>query len=593
MSSIKRNIGIDVIKAMALISVIIYHLYEFKGTYIGVIIFFVISGYFISSVLTERDESYFLFLKRRFTKIYPLLIVVLTVVFFLFYLLNDSLTLNIIKSSLFTLMGLSNIYQIKSGMSYFERTGDMYPLLHTWSLAIEIQFYLIFPFLINFTKKLKLDSKKMAYFMLFLSLISASLMFFKKFSTVDISEIYYGSDTRFFSLFMGSAYYFYFKDREINKKIFINLAYFSLGIIFLSMILVSYDMPINYYGLMYLISFLSGLVVIANMKANFLNADSDLLRNIANIGKHSYCYYLWQYPLMIFSREYFKWTDIKYNYTVFMQIFILVILSEISYEFLEKREIMAKKIGKIVSIIYIFSLFFFPVTQETNSQILQNRIEEINIEIQIKNLEKDEKSYEDPLEKRLLDIENKKYNKETIVETVKDEEKPLKNSDDIKKNITIDKEINHYVFIGDSVMKMAEPLLKKKFEPSYVDAKVSRQFVELPKILEELVSKNGLGNKVIIHLGTNGVINKKSFERSMEILNDREVFFMNCVVPKFWEESINNNLRLWAKDYSNVKIIDWYKYAKGKKELFYKDATHLTKDGAQKYVNFIYSIVEN
>ena len=78
MNEIKiRSIGIDIIKAISLISVIIYHLYEYKGTYIGVVLFFVISGYLITEVLYERDDSYFKFLKRRYTKIFPPLIVVL------------------------------------------------------------------------------------------------------------------------------------------------------------------------------------------------------------------------------------------------------------------------------------------------------------------------------------------------------------------------------------------------------------------------------------------------------------------------------------------------------------------------------------
>ncbi len=81
----KRSIGIDIIKAISLISVIIYHLYEYKGTYIGVVLFFVISGYLITEVLYERDDSYFSFIKRRYNKIFPPLIAVLTFTYLAFY----------------------------------------------------------------------------------------------------------------------------------------------------------------------------------------------------------------------------------------------------------------------------------------------------------------------------------------------------------------------------------------------------------------------------------------------------------------------------------------------------------------------------
>ena len=136
----KRSIGIDIIKAISLISVIIYHLYEYKGTYIGVVLFFVISGYLITEVLYERDDSYFKFIKRRYTKNFSTSDSCFNLILFSFLLFLWFLSVKLIFNSLSSLFGLSNIYQIYSGMSYFERSGDLFPLLHTWSLSIEIQF---------------------------------------------------------------------------------------------------------------------------------------------------------------------------------------------------------------------------------------------------------------------------------------------------------------------------------------------------------------------------------------------------------------------------------------------------------------------
>lgn len=156
-----------------------------------------ISGYLITEVLYERDDSYFKFIKRRYTKIFPPLIVVLTIsclVFIIFMVFKYEIVFN----SLSSLFGFSNIYQIFSGMSYFERSGDLFPLLHTWSLSIEIQFYIIFPFLIYLFKKLKLNIKVIATIIIILSLISGGIMFYKEYMNYDISAIYYGTDTRIF-----------------------------------------------------------------------------------------------------------------------------------------------------------------------------------------------------------------------------------------------------------------------------------------------------------------------------------------------------------------------------------------------------------
>ena len=150
-----------------------------------------------------------------------------------------------------------------------------------------------------------------------------------------------------------------------------------------------------------------------------------------------------------------------------------------------------------------------------------------------------------------------------------------------------------YTFIGDSVMKMGEPYIKEIFKNANVDAKVSRQFTDLPKVLESLKESKKLKNIVVIHLGTNGVINKESFETSMKLLEGKTVYLMNTVVPKPWEKSVNKSLKEWSEDYKNITIIDWYKYAKGEKQLFYKDATHPKPEGAKIYAEFILENVKN
>ena len=150
-----------------------------------------------------------------------------------------------------------------------------------------------------------------------------------------------------------------------------------------------------------------------------------------------------------------------------------------------------------------------------------------------------------------------------------------------------------YTFIGDSVMKMGEPYIKKIFKDANVDAKVSRQFTDLPKVLESLKSSKKLKNIVVIHLGTNGVINKESFESSMKLLEGKTVYLMNTVVPKPWEKSVNKDLEEWSADYNNITIIDWHKYAKGEKQLFYKDATHPKPEGAKKYAEFILKSIKD
>ena len=598
-----RSVGIDIIKAISLISVIIYHLYEYRGTYIGVVLFFVISGYLITEVLYERDDNYFKFIKRRYTKIFPPLITVLLFSCLAFYYFYGFLSVKLIFNSISSLFGLSNIYQIYSGMSYFERSGDLFPLLHTWSLSIEIQFYIIFPFLIYLFKKLKINIKVIAILILILSGISGALMFYKEYINYDLSAIYYGTDTRIFSILMGSAFYFLFKDKKLEAKKANIISYIFLGIIVLITLSVDYSSKTNYYGFLYLISILGGFITVTSLKTGFLDFKNPIAKPFSKLGEHSYVYYLWQYPIMIYSLEYFKWSDIDYNYTVVIQIIILVILSEISYKFLIESRQGSIILRRIFLVLYVAILVFLPISTETNSEEVKVRANEIDNNLVTSGL--NDTIHSNPSEEsNSLKSDNGNYITDKLLEKVtpskKEESKEIeKNIKEAKKEEIDKNKINNsiegkdYTFIGDSVMKMGEPYIKEIFKNANVDAKVSRQFTDLPKVLESLKESKKLKNIVVIHLGTNGVINKESFETSMKLLEGKTVYLMNTVVPKPWEKSVNKSLKEWSEDYKNITIIDWYKYAKGEKQLFYKDATHPKPEGAKIYAEFILENVKN
>ena len=426
-------------------------------------------------------------------------------------------------------------------------------------------------------------------------------MFYKEYMNYDISAIYYGTDTRIFSVLMGSAFYFLFKDKNLKPKISNFLSYIFLVIIVLIVLSVNYLSKMNYYGFLYLISILGGFITVTSLKTGFLDFKNPIAKPFSKLGEHSYVYYLWQYPIMIYSLEYFKWSAINYNYTVVLQIIILIVLSEITYKFLIESRQESIILRRIFLVIYIAILVFLPISTESNSEEVQNRANEIDNNLvtnDLNNTAHNTKKGYDPLR-----IDNVDYIAEKIVEKIalfKEEqnnkiEKPVeevveKEGDKDKVDNSIEAE--DYTFIGDSVMKMGEPYIKEIFKDANIDAKVSRQFTDLPKVLESLKANKKLKNIVVIHLGTNGVINKESFESSMKLLEGKTVYLMNTVVPKPWEKSVNESLEEWSEGYDNITIIDWYKYAKGEKKLFYKDATHPKPDGATKYAEFILETIK-
>ena len=154
----ERIQSLDILRTIALVLICVYHWFSYKGTYIGVVIFFALSGYLVTSGLLSRDFSIFTVINKRLRKVYPSLLVVILASTVALYFVNNGLEMKYKYSALFSVLGLNNIYQIFSKMSYFDNFGIILPLTHIWALSFLIQMYVFFPILIQGLKKLKLKN---------------------------------------------------------------------------------------------------------------------------------------------------------------------------------------------------------------------------------------------------------------------------------------------------------------------------------------------------------------------------------------------------------------------------------------------------
>ena len=143
------------------------------------------------------------------------------------------------------------------------------------------------------------------------------------------------------------------------------------------------------------------------------------------------------------------------------------------------------------------------------------------------------------------------------------------------------------VFVGDSIMNSSKQYIGPNFKNPYFDTKISRQFSTLPGIVTKLVENNKLKTALVVHLGTNGKFTDKDFDYVMKMANGKDVFFMNTAHKDPWEQEVNRKLKEKVDQYPNAYLIDWYSYAKGKNEYFYKDRTHLNDKGQRYYADFL------
>ena len=587
----ERITSIDILRALALFMICFYHWFSYMGTYIGVVIFFALSGYLVTSGLLQKDFSAWKFIKRRMEKIYPSLIAVVMVSSVVVFFINGGLEWKYKMSALASIAGLNNIYQIVSKMSYFDNFGMIMPLTHIWALSFQLQMYILFPFILKGLKKIKLQNKTIGIIFLLVSVASAAWMGYKFYMGRDFSRIYYGTDTRAFAFFAAAGIACFYCDREIVKKgekVLIYLLGIS-GIILIIMfsIFIDYRNKYNYYGLMFLVSILITYTIVLLTKQEIKKWNNPLVDRLltpaVKLGQHQYQYYLWQYPIMIFSKEFLKWLDIDFNLKFLIQLCFLFVISELCYYLFEKNEFSIIKIVNYIIFGFV-SGFLIAAPIYVNEDL--EEMKKIQSGMNPAGTEKEKESSNADKTSQSGTSEQK-----TDLESNQNQSSEKENSEQEKTPDELKKDERSILFVGDSVLDMTKFDLKKRYPNSIIETKTGRQFYELPDLLTYYAKTGKMRKIVVIALGTNGTIYKKDMEKVMKTLEGHEVYLISTIMPDSWQKSVNEEIMNASSQHSNVEVIDWYSFAKNKREYFYKDGTHPKPDAAKKYVDLIYSVV--
>ena len=605
----QRIQSLDVLRAVALVLICVYHWFSYKGTYIGVVIFFALSGYLMTGSLLSRNFSIFSVINRRLKKIYPSLLIVILVSTIALYFVNNGLEDKYKYSALFSILGLNNIYQIFSKMSYFDNFGIILPLTHVWALSFLTQMYVFFPILIQGLKKIKLKNNIIGIILLGIGIVSALMMAYVFYVTsnspegADFSRIYYGTDTRAFAFFIPAGIACFYVNREIKNKIEKKIV-FILGMLGLASLVffsfgIDYRNAHNYYELMFLASILIGFTILLFSKPELqkfsLSKYPKFFDPIIRLGQHQYQYYLWQYPIMIFSREYFKWAKLSNAQQFFFQVIILITISELCYILLEKN---SKKYEKAINyanypvLAAILAILVYSPVYE-NKDLKEMKEMQKALETPVYEENKKEMPANPSSVAATQNSQNEKLTMEELLAALNTPSKGIqaesKIQDEILKKYPNDE--REILFIGDSVLHMTKIDLKKKYPNAIIETKVGRQFYELPNMLKNYAQNGKLKKIVVIALGTNGTIFEKDMKSVLQTLQGHNVYFINTVMPDPWQDSVNAEIKKVSSENPNIKVIDWYSYSKGKQEYFYKDGTHPKPHAAKRYVNLLYSVL--
>lgn len=585
--------SLDGLRAFAVLIVIAYH-FSFswaRGGFLGVDIFFVISGYLITDkVLSIQKNNQRFKLKEfwfsRIRRLFPAAFVMIITTFILVIVFKPNLLSNIIGDGVSSIFYVSNWWFIFHKLSYFDSFGSPSPFKNLWSLSIEVQFYIIWPIILIIGYKILKKRDKLAKIVLGLALLSAILMGILYKPGIDPSRIYYGTDTRAFELLIGSFLAIicpmkifidrnsFLKKKSNKQKNQINItATVSIIIFILCVVFVNEYNIFLYRGGLFLIS-LNAAILIACV-CNPISYLQHIFswKPLRWIGERSYGIYLWHYPIIVLSTPVYEIGNPSYL-RVGLQLIITFIVADFSYNYIE-MPIRKYGLQEFVKNILLKS----STNRKKRYLVRRTSVAIITLIVMIMTIN---------INHVLVAKEKTEIPKDTQTEVV------LTNKDE--SSITNDLEVNdspknnsyqEILAIGDSIMIDITVALRSKYDNITIDGKVGRQMREANELVNTYAEFNDPNKAVIIELGANGHFTDKEIDNLLDSFSKAHIYLVNVRVPRVWEGDVNKTLKRKADERDNVTLIDWYSTAIDHPEFFTEDGVHLEAEGIEALVSII------
>lgn len=600
--------GLDGIRAIAVIMVLAYHLKLalFKSGFLGVTVFFVLSGYLITGILiSEVEEEGTIDLKnfwlRRIRRLVPAVMSMAVVIIFVSAVVNRIIFTKGCKDFLASVLGFNNWWQIFNKVSYFEAAGVPSPFTHCWSLAIETQFYLIYPLILLGIYKLVKSREEgrakrgllFAGVTLMLALISVILMIVLFDPQQDASRVYYGTDTRAFSLLFGALLAILWEYRMVPRRLSasVNMVLGSVSFAVLLVMTIAINGSSNFWyrGGQFVGTILTVLVIytVSGRKtwlSRFLSHPV-----LKWIGDRSYSIYLWHYPIILLISK-----GIKASWWItLIEIVLSVVLAELSYRFIE-TPIRHGIIGEYLNI-----LRSRPKSRQEKKRQVQVARRSLKVmagtfvltvSLILCMIFVPKKNALDTLQKR--EAKAKATGKMTEEQLAKQKANGSESGDTICTADLTDDEILeglNLLLIGDSIAVDVTDDFYEMFPNSVSDTKIGRITSLGKQVLDSYIDeKKWEGEGVIFASLSNSPINGELEDIREKIGKDMPLFLTTVRIPHdTFEEESNSKIKKFVEENNHTYLIDWYAASEGHDEYFDADDTHLLLAGAKAYANCI------
>ena len=565
--------AIDGLRAIAVTAVIFYHLgfAWIPGGFLGVDLFFVISGYVITRLLLDsiaRSGGLDLrgFYKARARRLLPPMVFMIVVTAFYISIWAQDSVKRFLTDTPFSLTGAMNWWLVVKEQDYFEAIGRPPLLQHTWSLAVESQFYLIWPVLLLVILK-RFGKKVIPLAALAIALFSGTALFLVSLrldASSSVSHVYFGTDTHSIGLFLGAALAVSwipqnFKSEVSNKaQNFIDfIGVFGLVGILGSFLLIDESSP-TAYKIAFPLAAIFGAAIITSI-VHPASRFAPILQNrvLLWIGERSYAIYLWHWVVFQITRPRVD-IDGQDWALIALRILVVLALADISLKLVELpirsgkveywfkgmkyRTASVRKRQKIAVISSISVVLLSLTALSSGAVVSSNRAAQ---------------EFQDSLQSEVVitpPVPEVAARAETIWLT------------------------------GDSVILGIRTALSEIRPLLVVNARVGRA---APELLQEMTRdlEKAAGSIVVMDLGNNDLLTEDTVRAIFELVRESsKVVVVNTAVPRPYRDANNELLAELAAQYPNVSIVDWNSISDGHPEYFAPDGVHLVPTGVSAYV---------
>lgn len=542
--------GLDYLRVYGIGLVLVYHIFKefLPAGFLGVNIMFVLSGFLVSfhlldEVYTKDEIDLVSYYKKRFIRIFPGVFFMVFVVSILAIFINRDYTVHFFDQFIAALSFTSNYYEILTGGSY-ESQFISHLFLHTWFLAIEIHFYLLWPILTNFIYRMSEKSKNVKktfsnrFFLVsfILYVLSLGLTIILTALDKNRSFVYFSDFTRLSSFFMGAIVACFVK-RFGFRKIPYSKATIGCAIIILIMsFALSYDMKITYI----LGFFLTDLLTIIAILAAFSNQDTDEVGIVKRIAPYTYSIYLIHWPIFVIMKSFankptallltliFTGLLVAINYHIFEPFFRGDEISFMNLKVNPKARVRMATISAIMLISFVSASGLSFASADMVS--LEKNIWISSVKQDLDQIKKDKKD----LDRQIFEEENP--------------DQALK-----------DGEVNTTVF-GDSVLLGNREYIEENIKGTSVNAEGSRLLESGEDLIKEAVKENNLGKIVVIALGTNAIEDPEtSIDKMIKAVpKGTKVIVVSCYDNRYEQpHRVSVAMKKIAEKYKFVTYMPW------------------------------------